>query len=219
MDIYSEELAYWYFRLNGFFGNQNFLIHKKLHHRGNATEVDYLGVRFMHRKELSEPGSSEYFEDDNESKLFKYYNKQKIKGNIYVCIGEVKKGQPEINGPLLKDNSLKQLLLSLGCVHKKAIPKVIKKLLTNGFCCINRYYITFVLIGEYDNSDVIPYKIPVITWNEIKSFIYKRFKEGKTEKSDIYYWAELPSINDLVSKIKTFNKVEDFIKETNVIHH
>lgn len=43
----SEELAYWYFRLNGFFPLTNFVVHR---HRGarHRTDIDVLAVRLPH---------------------------------------------------------------------------------------------------------------------------------------------------------------------------
>lgn len=45
---YGEELSYWYFRLNGFFIIDNFVLHKNGEDkaRKNSSEVDLLVVRF-----------------------------------------------------------------------------------------------------------------------------------------------------------------------------
>jgi hypothetical protein len=46
-----ERVAYWYFRLNGFFQFENFVVHPST--KGSQrTEADLIGVRFPHRKEF-----------------------------------------------------------------------------------------------------------------------------------------------------------------------
>jgi len=47
----AEELAYWYFRLNGFLNIPNFVIHPDTGSE-QRTDVDLLGVRFPYRSEL-----------------------------------------------------------------------------------------------------------------------------------------------------------------------
>jgi hypothetical protein len=45
-----EKVAYWYFRLNGFFQIENFVVHPE--RRGTQrTDADLLAVRFPHRAE------------------------------------------------------------------------------------------------------------------------------------------------------------------------
>lgn len=50
MDINSEELAYWYLRLNGFLSIQNFIVHPDAG-SDQETDVDLMAVRFPFRCE------------------------------------------------------------------------------------------------------------------------------------------------------------------------
>src|SRR3954468_19994651 len=50
MNIASERLAHWFFRLNGFLTTSNFVLHAD-EGVGQRTDVDVLGVRFPHRAE------------------------------------------------------------------------------------------------------------------------------------------------------------------------
>lgn len=45
---FGESLAYWYFRLNGFFIVRNFVIHRGEERTRQPADVDLLGVRFPH---------------------------------------------------------------------------------------------------------------------------------------------------------------------------
>jgi len=49
--ITSEQLAYWYLRLNGFLSISNFVVHPDTGGQ-QRTDVDILGVRFPYRAEL-----------------------------------------------------------------------------------------------------------------------------------------------------------------------
>ena len=81
-----ERLAYWYFRLNGFFTTENFIVHPD-QGRDQRTDADLLVVRFAHRAEnLQRP-----MEDDL----------RVVSCNTFanVIIAEVKTGECRLNGP------------------------------------------------------------------------------------------------------------------------
>ena len=53
MEIQSEQLGYWFLRLNGFLSTVNFVVHPGVG-RNQGTDVDILGVRFPWRAEVIE---------------------------------------------------------------------------------------------------------------------------------------------------------------------
>jgi hypothetical protein len=217
MDINTEKLAYWYFRLNGFLGNDSYIIHRQLQNSDHATDIDYLGVRFMHRKELLEDKDN-WMRDDENSELFKYYPKSKI----YICFAEIKKGRPKINKTWTDEtkNTLLQLLLSVGCISHKQIPKVVSSLQRKGFCNIYKNYITFISIGDLDENKTksVPYdRIPIIGWKEILNFIYNRFKDYKIEKSNLKEWSNFGEIKKLKEKIFECESFEQFYTSIKLI--
>lgn len=215
MDINTERLAYWYFRLNGFLGNDSYIIHRQAQSSDHATDIDYLGVRFMYRKELFEDKDN-WMRDDENSKLFKYYPK----GKIYICLAEIKKGTPKINATWTDDkkDTLVQLLLSLGCINHRQIPKVVSSLQRKGFCNIYKNYITFIAIGDSNvSSHVLFEKIPIICWKEILEFIYNRFRDYKIEKSNLKEWSnfgEAKKLKNQVFECGTFEEFYNSIKLT-----
>jgi hypothetical protein len=50
--VKTEDLAQWYFRLNGFLTVPNFILHP-LRKGGARTDVDVVGIRFPYRREFA----------------------------------------------------------------------------------------------------------------------------------------------------------------------
>lgn len=215
MNISSEQLAYWYFRLNGFFGNENFIIHNALGDANHATEVDYIGMRFKHRKELYDIRTGRYMKDDNLSELFKNY--KKCKRAIFICLAEVKRGIVSLNCAQISNNdTLQKILWTLGCVKNSDVNKVVSRLRKYGFCNTYSCHISFVAIGGCnENSDnPILSNIPVIVWDEVKKFIYNRFRDYRMEKADLHEWSSrdlLEEIRDLAISHTDFDEFKNNI--------
>jgi hypothetical protein len=84
--VASEDLAYWYLRLNGFLTIPNFVVHPDIGAE-QRTDVDVLGVRFPHRRELllRPMADDKPFVD--------------VRDRAYLVLAEVKRGQCRRNGP------------------------------------------------------------------------------------------------------------------------
>ncbi|ASS75202.1 hypothetical protein CIG75_09555 [Tumebacillus algifaecis] len=54
MRNFAEELAYWYFRLNGFFLIENYVLHRQGHEMPYNADIDLLGVRHKYSYEAVE---------------------------------------------------------------------------------------------------------------------------------------------------------------------
>lgn len=213
MKIKSERLTYWYFRLNGFLGNDNYIIHRRLKNQDHATEIDYLGVRFVHRKELYNPDLNEWMKDDSNSELFKYYPKDKI----YICLVESKRELPSINQSWTNNpENLVRILQTLGIISFKHHSKVVRRLKEHGYCSFNRFYITFIAVGITNEASYIPFEnIPIISWKEVLSFIYERFRDNQKVKSHLQEWEEFSEIKELVDLIYS-NSKEEFIDKIEI---
>jgi hypothetical protein len=218
MEISSERLAYWYFRLNGFFGNDNFIIHEAQANPNHATEIDYIGVRFKHRKELYDARTGEYMKDDEQSALFRTYKYSKKK--VFICLAEVKSGVARLNSAQTdknKPNAMLQTLLSLGLVACHNVDGVVKRLQKYGFCNTYWYHISFVAIGERNENsrENIPFeKVPVITWDEVKNFIYNRFHDNRPVKANLKEWErmEAKELGDLANRVT----IDEFKRNVNI---
>ena len=66
-----EKVAYWYFRLNGFFQIENFVVHPT--GRGaQRTDADLLAVRFPFRAERLIDDSNDIMADDDQRLALSY---------------------------------------------------------------------------------------------------------------------------------------------------
>jgi hypothetical protein len=79
-----EKLAYWFFRLNGCFTIENFVVHPDLG-GGQRTDADILGVRFPHRQE----GLADSMVD----------HEAVLSDHPLIFAAEVKLHKCELNGP------------------------------------------------------------------------------------------------------------------------
>lgn len=181
-----EDLAYWYFRLNGFFTIPNFIIHQDIG-IGQRTDVDMFGVRFPHRAELLENPM-----DDED--LFTKYPKP------YIVIVEVKKDRCSLNGPWTdpKKENMHRVLHALGAFYPGYIDNIANQLYEHGFYEGEFYIMSLVCVGKRTNPEYLRRypKVPQITWENIARFIFNRFSkyyEQKSinrqwDKSGIYLW-------------------------------
>ncbi|MFW5895516.1 MAG: hypothetical protein ACOCT9_02110 [archaeon] len=208
MEISSERLAYWYFRLNGFLGLENFIVHEGLNTSDSATEIDLLGIRFMHRRELYEHSSHKWMKDDLE--LLNFCPKDKI----FIVFAEVKEGSPRINPSWFNDSrSMLKLLHALGCIsgRKKVIDKISRKIQKYGYCNIHRYHISFAVVGNSKNRDNVPFiKIPVISWSQVLDFIYNRFNRYRIVKTNLGEWKEELQGKELRNSVTNSGSLDDF---------
>jgi hypothetical protein len=136
-NIDAEELAYWYFRLNGFFTITNFVVHPNMGHQ-QITDVDVFGVRFPYRAELLD----EPMEDDS---IF-----TNIIDKPYIILVEVKTKTCDINNSWLKkDNkSLEFIISSLGTHKKEYIKNIAFNLYKYGSYADDYSLISLVCVGR-----------------------------------------------------------------------
>jgi len=158
MDISSEQLAYWYLRLNGFLTIQNFIVHPDTG-SGQRTDADILGVRFPHRAELT----SNPMVDDEPFTL--------MKDKPYIIIAEVKSGMCSLNGPWTapQKENLQRVLRAIGAYPEKDIETVAKTVYTSGVFSDDAYHLTLACFGKSANSEIsknFP-AVPQILWDKV----------------------------------------------------
>src|SRR5262245_28244586 len=111
-----ERVAYWYFRLNGFFQIENFIVHP--HRRGGQrTDVDLLAVRFPHRAER-------LIDDPNDIMADDVHTLGLSDRMIDVVVAEVKTNQAcTLNGPWTKRDAqnVHRVLAAIGCLPSDRI--------------------------------------------------------------------------------------------------
>lgn len=178
MQITSEQLAYWYLRLNGFLTIQNFIVHPDTGSE-QRTDVDILGVRFPHRAELKPNPMI----DDEPFVQFK--------DRPYIIIAEVKKSTCSLNGPWTatgKEN-LQRVLRAIGAFPENQVETAAKNIYTSGMFS-DAYHLTLACFGETANPYIgknFP-DIPQILWDKVLTFVYNRFREYQDQKASHGQW-------------------------------
>jgi hypothetical protein len=181
MQIESDDLAYWFFRLNGFLSIVNFVVHTD--RRGETgTDADILGVRFPYRAELFERPMPDYREFT------------KITSRPYIAIAEVKRGLCNLNGPWTSPErrNIQRVLRAVGALPLEDVDIAAERLYEQGCYKNENYYISLICLGETINPEVrnrYPL-VPQILWSDIKSFIYQRFRNYRNVKSWHQHWDE-----------------------------
>jgi len=175
--INPEEVAYWFFRLNGCLTIVNFVVHPDFGGR-QRTEVDILAVRFPYRCELITSG-----EAMRDHKVFQPSDL------IDIVIAEVKSDHCEINGPWTNkpDENMHRVLYAIGAFKKDDVPKVAESLYSEGSYQNDNFRVRIFAIGSRKNSK-LKKEVVQITWDEILGFIYDRFNEYRDPKKHHPQW-------------------------------
>ena len=181
MQIKTDDLAYWFFRLNGFLSNVNFVVHSD--RKGETgTDADILGVRFPYRAELFERPMPDYSEFT------------KFTSRPYIAIAEVKRGLCNLNGPWTSPErrNIQRVLRAIGVLPLEDVNFVAEKLYEQGCYKSSELYLSLICVGETSNPDVknkFPL-VPQILWSDIKLFIYQRFRNYRNVKTWHQHWDE-----------------------------
>jgi hypothetical protein len=179
MDIRSENLAYWYLRLNGFLTTVNFVVHPDQGDR-QETDVDVLGVRFPYRAEnLQRP-----MRDDE---LF-----SRVRDRLFVVIAEVKSGRCALNGPWTKPErrNMLRVVSAIGAFAKEEAELVADALHKYGHYQSQPYHVSLMCFGREANPEITERysHVPQILWPEALGFVFRRFHEYNREKISHSQW-------------------------------
>lgn len=181
-----EKVAYWYFRLNGFFQIENFVVHPG--RRGSQrTDADLLAVRFPYRAERLFDDPSDIMDDDMECLA--------LSGDLIdVVIVEVKTNQPcALNGPWTQqdEQNVHRVLAAIGCLPPELVEPAAVDVYRAG---IHRadlgLCIRLVAVGA-NRSDNLEERYPEVVqlvWEEMLAFIWDRFHRYRQQKTQVDQW-------------------------------
>ena len=175
----SEDVAAWYFRLNGFFTIINFVLHPS-RRGGQRTDADIVGVRFPYRAEFPDgPGG-----DDPEF--------GRVCDKPYFVIAESTTGPCKLNGPWTKreKKNIHAVLSDLGVFKRDLIPCVAENLYEQGVYNGNGCFCSLFCLGESRSAEIgtcYP-RVPQRVWDEVLGFIYDRFQMYHSRKADHDHW-------------------------------
>ncbi len=175
----AEKLAYLFFRLNGCFTFENFIVHPDK--RGpQKTESDLIAVRFQHRSELK---TSRRPMEDHE--LFSSQPEL-----ISAFLIEAKRGRCELNQTWTDSTrkNLHRVLFAMGLLPCEQVPKAADALYSDLRYQDEMMTIQFVAAGR-ERMDVEPSCCAFqLTWNDMLSWIHKRFNEYVNVKANHQQW-------------------------------
>ena len=176
--IKSEQLAYWYLRLNGFLSITNFIVHPDFGGE-QRTDVDIVGVRFPHRAELL----VNPMQDD---RAFCEFNRP------YIIIAEVKRRECNLNGPWVNQDScnMQRVLRAIGALPQDKIDEAADSIYEKGFYSNDSYFTTLCCFGETLNPDIEKRfsSVPQKLWDEVLRFIFHRFRLYPIQKASLGQW-------------------------------
>jgi hypothetical protein len=175
----SEDVAAWYFRLNGFFTITNFVLHPS-RRGGQRTDADIVGARFPYRAEFPDgPGG-----DDQEF--------LRLSDKPYFVIVESTTGPCKLNGPWTEPGkeNIQHVLGDLGVFPARLIPSVAQSLYDEGVYDSNTCFSSLFCVGEAHDAKIAGCypRVPQRTWDEVLKFIYDRFQTYHTRKADHDHW-------------------------------
>ena len=178
LSLDPDQVAYWYFRLNGFLTTVNFIVHSE-EGAGVRTEVDILGVRFPHRAELL----TTPMPDDAR---FAGMTKQ------CVVIAEIKQGRCALNGPWKRreDQNIQRVLAAIGAFPRAHWDRVSKAIYDAGVYEDESLYLTLCCLGKTKNPQRLREfpQVPQILWADVAGFVYRRVKAYLEQKRANQQW-------------------------------
>ena len=196
----TEQVAYWFFRLNGCMNIVNFLVHHERRRR-EGTDVDILAVRFPHRQELAmsnEPMRDHPVFDSD--------------GRIDVIIAEVKTGLCRLNGPWVDPDkqNIHRVLYAVGAFDGDQVPAVAEALYEHQFYADDQFRVRLFTLGREMNLELSS-QVVQLTWEDVLTFIYERLKKYRHVKSQHNQWNWYGK--RLYGKMRKHSSAEDFVQD------
>ena len=202
----AAEIAYWYFRLNGFLNIENFIIHPEPREKPQSqkTDADLYGVRFPYRKELDMTDDTP-FEVTRTLPLF--------------MITEVTRGECKLNGPWVtpERKNIDYVLSAIGAFPDEQKAAVAGSLYEH---CVypkpadagKECEFQLIAVGKSTDEQLQkahPYLLQ-ITLEKMLTFMYQRFSSYRSQKRDHSQWDDFGQT--LWTKSEHC-KVEEFVEK------
>jgi hypothetical protein len=173
--IPTEDLAYWFLRLNGCLTTRNFIVHPEGRRDDSGTDADVLAVRFPHRQELQIAPLKDH----------QWFNTHP--GRLLVLIAEVKKGLCALNGPWTnrERRNVSRVLQAIGVYPFGEISIVADALYGEAMHDTGAVTTALVVFGGRENPELMSCypRLHQFLWNDVLSFIYGRFTAYEQQKA------------------------------------
>lgn len=196
----AEEVAEWYFRLNGFFLIPGFIVHPDEVGKDPRTEADLLGIKLKNSKESiwrsSRPTNSASRVSRAEMTDDRIFNNASFVGSLkkhLVAMVEVKAGVCSINGPWSPEHAqgsrnngksnMERALSRVGFGDESQVSRAAASMYDELRYEGDEFVVQYFAVGKEVSNDLkVKYpKLIQITFNDIGTFLRWRFN-GFPEK-------------------------------------
>lgn len=206
-----EKVVYWYFRLNGFFQIENFVVHPE-GRGGQRTDADLLAVRFPHRAERLFDDPNDIMPDDKDRLALSC-------DRIDLVIAEVKTNQPcSLNGPWTRQDcqNVHRVLAAIGCLPRNRVQQAAADIYSDGVHVSDPgLRLRLVAVGRNRNDDLAT-KYPKVTqliWQDILAFMWDRFKRYRQQKTQVDQWdPQGRKLKQLADRFQKARFIEESLK-------
>lgn len=181
-----EDIAYWFFRLNGCLTIRDFTLHPVRKSAGSAlSDVDVVAVRFPYRYELEDSQIGAMVDHE-------LFLQAALHNRIYVALCEVKTGQARINMPWTRDDTvITKVLHRLGMFSYERVREVAPRLRETGVFTDENFVVQIVIACGVVWDDLSLPGVTQLTWKQhILPFIYQRLNRYRAYKSHIDTWSD-----------------------------
>lgn len=206
----AEEVASWYFRLNGFLQIPGFVLHSDAPRRP-ITDADILGVRFAHSQEFLR---GVRMTDDRWLSEVTYPNQ------TLLIIAEVKASLCQVNGPWTSRDSggMEKVISRIGFAPDDMTQNIAASLYNMLHWQNDDFRVQYVCIGKTANHDLTRRyrELRQLTWDAIASFLYERFSSFGLIKGAPQGWPQFARLfaNAVIrGQVKHSSAAADFVKE------
>src|SRR5688572_7621938 len=143
LQLQSEALAYWYFRLNGCLTITNFVVHREIG-RDQRTDVDVIAVRFPYRAELL----INPMQDDALVAADRHRTR--------IILAEIKVSRCNLNGPWTDParKNMLRVLRAIGPFPRDLTPSLAEDLYEHGIHIDSLYNMSLFCIGSERNEEI-----------------------------------------------------------------
>ena len=209
----AEEVASWYFRLNGFLSLPGFVVHldqnkarigKDGKPRYQRTEADLIGVRFVESKEIIYAfGGEKIMKDD--PRLTSICSGSQTKQALFILV-EVKTGLCEMNGQWtdMRNKNMQRIIRRLGfAVNEDQVEKISYDMYRCGKYEDEYYVLQYICIGSEKNVEISERFKDVlqIDWFEIGQFLIERFLSFPEKTPDGHVHDQWPEFGKRFGKL------------------
>jgi hypothetical protein len=168
----AEQVANWYFRLNGFLSIPGFIVHPDRQRPYPRTEADLIAVRFPYSKEKI---SGRRMIDD-----LSITNVAKPPQTLLILV-EVKRKTCNVNGPWSRreEGNMQRLIRRLGFTkHEWEIESIANEMYQRLRWENRKYVLQYTAVGAIKNDDLQRRfsSLVQITWTDIGQFLYSDFE-------------------------------------------